>query len=94
MISRQGEALDFLGLLLGRYLVGRVCDARARLLRRPKMFSRREAFLEALSRIVCAVLTPSHQGEALDFRTLLDIASVAGDFAFLFALAVLYVFRL
>ena len=46
----------FLSLLLGRYLVGRVCVARTRLLRRSKMFSRRKAFLEALSRIVRAAL--------------------------------------
>ena len=32
------------------------------------------------SSIFCAALIPSHQGEALDFLTLLDIPFVAGDF--------------
>ena len=55
----------YLGLLLGSYLVGRVCVACTRLLRRPKMFSRRKAFLEALSRIVCTSLFPIILGETL-----------------------------
>ena len=71
----------FLNFLLGRYPVGRICVARTQLLRRPEAFSRRKAFLEALSRIVRATLISRRRGHFICL-ILLDMASVGRNFAF------------
>ena len=89
-----------LGLLPGRCLVGRVCVACTRLLRRPKIFAWRTAFLEALSRIVRASLNPISLGEALDVLALSNFTRYSvcvrktSPCVVSLCLAVLYVFRL